>query len=301
MASTLYRTDAPGDWGVMQAPAGATTGTGRVNSPHQHPHIFYRYWHVNGPATILLMHGLGAHSGWFIDMGNHLAAQGINVYAMDHQGFGRSGGIRGHVSNWKHYLEDIDRTVDIIRRDIPDKPIFMFGHSMGGVFATQYAAQHPEKLGGAILMNPWIADPGKLSLSVALPIILGGMVGSKSIGVLPDPGLTTGMTTNPDAVTLLENDTFWVRQRTKAFYWQITRMRSFTLARASTITIPMLVIQGERDVSVVPAATRQAFDRIPSKDKTFISYPEYEHDTEFAIDRSQLDTDIVSWIKARSV
>jgi len=295
--ASLYRTEAPGDWGVMQAPPGGEVGTAQL-ATEERPTIFYRYWRVGAPQTLLLMHGLGAHSGWFIDMGNALAHLGINVYALDHQGFGRSEGVRGHVVRWQTFITDIDHMVDQIKQDVPNGKVFMLGHSMGGVFATQYAAAHQAKLGGVILLNPWIADTAKVSPLRALSILFGGLFGSAQTVHFPDTRSTASMTSHPAAGEFLLNDTYWVYARTKGFYWQITQMRGNTLASAAKVTIPALVLQAGRDQAVVPAATRKAYDKLASRDKTYIDYPDYEHDSEFEPDRSKLDNDLISWVKA---
>ncbi len=293
--TSLYRTDAPGDWGVMQAPEGGEAGAARLTHAGR-PDIFYRYWHANAPATLLILHGLGAHSGWFVDMANEIATRGVNVYAMDHQGFGRSAGARGHVVRWQTYLDDIDHMVDKIAQDQPGGKIVVLGHSMGGVFAVHYTAAHQAKLAGMVLLNPWIGDTAKVPLRQVLSILLGGMRGSQEVVALQDPQTTAAMTSNPEASAFLLNDTYWVFARTKGFYWQITQMRGRTLALAGKITIPTLVLQAERDLSVTPKDTRRAYDRIPSPDKTYRTYPEYEHDSEFQPDRKQMDDDIAAWV-----
>lgn len=299
MTAITYRADAPGDWGTMVAPSGGTIGTAILNHP-QRPDIFYRYWDVNGPGTLLIMHGLGAHSGWFIDMGNAIAAQGINVYAMDHHGFGRSGGERGHATNAQLFIDDIDRVIDALRLKHPETPIFPLGHSMGGIFGITYASQHASKLGGLILMNPWIEDQTQVNPMTVLSILSGGIFGSKSVVHLPDTKMTASMTTNPAADHLLQNDPYWVYERTKSFYWQITQMKMKVLGEAKKLTLPVFVIQSEADKAVVPAATQKAFDTISSTDKIMRTYPNYDHDCEFQIDRSLLDHDITEWIKEHS-
>jgi alpha-beta hydrolase superfamily lysophospholipase len=291
----LYRAEAPSEWGKMQAPAGGETGTATV-SPAGRPEIFYRFWRSGAPATVLFLHGLGAHSGWFIDMGNSLAAKGINFYAMDHHGFGKSGGTRGHTSRWSDYVTDIDAVVGKIQADLPDTHLFVMGHSMGGVFAIHYAAAQQAKLRGLLLLNPWIGDTAKVSLGSVLSIVLGGMRGSSQIVELPDSGMTDGMTANPDATLFLQSDPLWVRNRTKGFYWQILQMRGQTLRLATKIIIPTLVMQAEQDKSVTIGGTRQAFDRLASADKTYLPLPGYDHDSEFQADRSLMDTAISDWI-----
>lgn len=294
--ATLYRTEAPGDWGVMTAPTGGTVGTSTLNV-HGRPEIFYRFWHTGGPATLLWMHGLGAHSGWFIEEGNALSAQGINFYAMDHHGFGRSGGDRGHVERWQTYLHDIDHMVDKINQDVPKGKIFLLGHSMGGVFATHYAAAHQAKLAGVILLNPWIGDTAKVKPGQVLNIVLGGMRGSKQLVHFADDKATMGMTNNPEANALLQSDPYWVFARTKGFYWQILGMRGKTLSLAAKITIPALVLQAEKDLSVTIPGTKQVYARLASADKTYTELPGYGHDSEFEPDHSLMDNAISTWIK----
>ena len=297
MDTVLYRADAPGNWGQMQAPAGGQTGEDQLVSP-DNPSIYYRYWRIEGaPATLLWLHGLGAHSGWFIDVGNAIAARGLNFYALDHRGFGRSGGTRGHSSDWHLFLADIDRMVDRVRSDASGKPLFILGHSMGGIFAIHYTAAHQDKLTGMLLLNPWIADQTKLNLGVVFSILLGGMRGSQQLVHLPDTKSTAGMTDNSEAAKMLQSDPYWTYERTKGFYWQINQMRMQVLARARQITIPVFVMQASDDKAVVAAASRKAYDTMPSRDKTWKEYPDYEHDSEFEIDRSAMDGDIAAWIK----
>ena len=68
---------------------------------------------VSAP-TLALLHGLGAHSGWFNDMANSLNAAGLHVYVPDHRGFGRSEGERGHTRDWRTYVADTSALLDEI-------------------------------------------------------------------------------------------------------------------------------------------------------------------------------------------
>src|ERR1700726_4228300 len=149
-----YQPDAPGDWGQMQAAPGIVTATEELTTPDMCK-LFLRSWKTDGPHVLLLMHGLGGHSGWYIDMGNVLAARGLTVYAMDHRGFGRSGGLPGHIADYHTYVEDIHYVVAEIRKRHPQAPIYVLGHSMGGIFATYFAAKYGAMLTGVLFLNPW--------------------------------------------------------------------------------------------------------------------------------------------------
>src|SRR5215472_18352122 len=73
-----YRAESQGDWGTFESTSGIETAQEWLTM-HDGTRLFCRVWRTGGPATLLILHGLGAHSGWFIDMGNALASRGLNV------------------------------------------------------------------------------------------------------------------------------------------------------------------------------------------------------------------------------
>lgn len=258
--------------------------------------LYCRFWRAEAPATLLIVHGLGAHGGWFIDMGNALASRGVNVWVVDHRGFGRSEGPRGHVTDYRRYLQDIDAVVDAVHAALPGTRLFMLGHSMGAVFATYYAAAHPEKLSGMLLLNPWIKDQLSPPIGTVLAVALRGMMKSPRLYRLA--GGTDAMTVNADAAKLLEADPYWVQEESASFFWQVTLMRNGVLKQAQQVRPPALVLQAGQDKSVVASASQEAFGRLGSADKTWKDYPTYAHDSEFEPDRSAMDDDIATWMKA---
>jgi alpha-beta hydrolase superfamily lysophospholipase len=292
-----YRVESEGDWGLFE-PATDIEATQAWLTMNDGTRLFSRVWRTNSQATLLILHGLGAHSGWFIDMGNALAARGLNVWAVDHRGFGRSEGPRGHVTDYRRYLQDVDAVVDAVRVAQPETRLFVLGHSMGALFATHYAAAHPEKLAGLLLLNPWIKDQSSVSVGTLLAVFPRGMFKS------PRPFALAGgpdvMTTNPEAVKLLNADSYWVRAESASFFWQITLMRGNVMSQAQRVTLPALVLQAGQDLSVVTSASEAAFRKLGSADKAWKTYPTYAHDSEFEADRSALDDDIAQWIKVHT-
>jgi alpha-beta hydrolase superfamily lysophospholipase len=235
-------------------------------------------------------------------MGNELHARGLTVYAVDHRGFGRSEGARGHVRNGAIYPRDITAFLREIRAQQPGSPLFILGHSMGGIFALHVAADdatHPQPLlAGIILMNPWVDDQTKVSPAAVANLIISGMMGSAR--PFKAAGGTKTMTTNPEAIAMLDDDPHWVRAQSASFLYQITRMRLGVVARARQTRLPALVIQCEQDLAVVPSATRRMYDALASADKTWKTYATFAHDVEFEPERAVLDDDIAQWIKAHS-
>ena len=290
----LYQPDAPGDWGQMRGSPSIAVAIEELSTMDGCKH-FLRSWNTGSSEILLILHGLGAHSGWFIDMGNSLASQGLTVYAMDHRGFGRSAGMDGHIDNYHTYVEDIEFIVAHIRKGHPGARLYMLGHSMGGIFAAHFAAKYGNLIDGVLFLNPWVQDTSKVPLLTTLGIFLGGIFKSKHYWQVADN--IQKMTTNPEAVQMLQADSYWRRKETATFLFQIFLMRSAFLDKAKNITIPTLVIQAEADKSIVPAASQKLYESLVSKDKTWKTLPNYEHDSEFEQDRLFLDDTVAAWIR----
>ena len=294
-----YRPEQMGDWGAPAPAEGGRYATDTL-AMRDGTRLFLRFWHAADPQApvLLLLHGLGAHSGWFIDMGNALNQRGLTVYAVDHRGFGRSEGPRGHVAQGMTYIHDLDATLDEVRRRRPGAPVAVLGHSMGGIFALHLAAADARSgrnaLAGMVLLNPWIADTTKVGLGATLGLVFDGIRGSTR--PFQGAGGPANMTTNPEAVTMLDADSYWVRAESAAFLYQITLMRQAALRRAREVRSPALVLQADADRAVVPAASLKCFEALGSPQKLWKTYPGYAHDSELEADRTALDDDIAHWL-----
>ena len=298
-AEPKYRAENVGDWGVPTPATGGVYGTDSLTTADGTT-IFVRFWQAADPTApvLVLAHGLGAHTGWCIDMGNELNARGLTVYMNDHRGFGRSEGPRGHVRRGAVYLDDLSQVVDEVRKRRPGAPLFLLGHSMGAIFALHTAARDAAgaqaRLKGLILVNPWVRDFAKVTPGLALRVFGGGLLGSSQL--VRASGGPEVMTASEEATAMLNADSFWVRAQSAAFLLQVTRLRTQMLRLAGAVRIPALVIQSEQDRSVVPAASRRAYEALGSADKTWKSYSVYAHDFEFEPARAQLDNDLADWI-----
>jgi alpha-beta hydrolase superfamily lysophospholipase len=300
MIESKYAPERVGDWGTPSPAVAGGYSTDTV-AMADGVKLFYRNWRAADELApvFVLLHGLGAHSGWFIDMGNSLNAEGLNIYIPDHRGFGRSEGPRGHILDNQVYVRDLTAFLEAVRRQHANRQVFVLGHSMGALFALHATAEDErsgrKQIAGIILMNPWIADPSKVAPAMQLSILLGGL--RKSPKLLSLAGGTDVMTTNPEAVRMLEADTYWVRSESASFFYQIgLRMRTAALRQARAVHVPALVVQCESDLSVIPAASRRAYEALGSQDKTWKTYPGFAHDCEFEANRSVLDHDIAQWV-----
>jgi alpha-beta hydrolase superfamily lysophospholipase len=292
----LYQKDAPGDWGQAQETADISVAYEHI-AMTDGCKLFLRSWITRSTDVLLILHGLGGHGAWYIDMANILAASGLTVYTIDHRGFGRSEGLRGHLDSYHTFVEDSAAVIREIRKRHPDAKIYLLGHSMGAIIATHVAARYSSLLAGVLYLNPWVEEATTIPIGKSLAIFAGGLLKSRRPWQVA--GSYEVMTTNSEAQAMLQADTYWQRTQTASFLVQIFLMRQGMLKQARQIRLPTLLMQAEGDQVVLISASRKLYTALASSEKTWKSYPSYWHDSQFEADRSQLDNDIANWIHKR--
>ena len=118
--------------------------------------LLVRHWPAAGPswASVLLVHGLGEHSGRYEHVGDQLSAAGLDVTAYDHRGMGGSGGRRGDVERWAQYHDDLGERLAAVRAAAGDRPVVLYAHSLGGLIAAGYLLSDRPKPDLAVLTSP---------------------------------------------------------------------------------------------------------------------------------------------------
>src|SRR4030042_4929638 len=124
--------------------------------------IFYQSWLPEGDikAALMVAHGYAEHSGRYMNLVNYFVPKGFAVYALDHRGHGRSDGNINEVGDFSNFVTDLKTFFDIIRKENPDKKIFLIGHSMGSVISLLYSLEYQHELAGLATSGGGIAKPG---------------------------------------------------------------------------------------------------------------------------------------------
>lgn len=127
--------------------------------------IYYQCWLPEGKskAVLLIVHGLAEHSGRYMNVVNYFVPLGYAIYGIDHVGHGKSGGTRVHVERFEDFTDTLKIYFDMVRNWQPDKPIFLVGHSMGGLIGPVYLLDHQAELTGAVLSGPSVKVPDTIS------------------------------------------------------------------------------------------------------------------------------------------
>lgn len=114
-------------------------------------------WEREDPSRVVVIaHGYGEHIGRYDHVAEAFTARGASVYGLDHVGHGRSDGERALIVDFDLVVDDLDLLVRKARDAHPGRPLFLVGHSMGGLIATRYAQRHGEGLAGLVLSAPLV-------------------------------------------------------------------------------------------------------------------------------------------------
>jgi alpha-beta hydrolase superfamily lysophospholipase len=121
--------------------------------------IFIRSWPSNNDPTynIIIIHGLGEHSGRYKEFASFFIKKNIGVFSFDLIGHGKSDGLKGHISNIKDFTDSIEEVLIQVRKRFINTPIIIFGHSLGGCLALNYLIERKSKeISLAIISSAWI-------------------------------------------------------------------------------------------------------------------------------------------------
>ena len=127
--------------------------------------IFEQYWQPDGKpkAVICLIHGLGEHSSRYQHLAEYYIKKGYIVAAYDLRGHGRSQGQRGHYPSLDAAMDDIKVFTEKLEKDYPDIPVFLYGHSLGGVLVLNYVLRNKNHLTGVIATSPGLVTGQKVA------------------------------------------------------------------------------------------------------------------------------------------
>src|SRR5882672_5000787 len=114
--------------------------------------IFFRSWRPAAEArgVVVIVHGFNSHSGQYLWVAEQFVSRGLAVYALDQRGRGKSDGERFYVAKFDDYVADVTTFVKLAKSREPDLPVFLLGHSAGGVVSCIYALEHQAEIAGFI-------------------------------------------------------------------------------------------------------------------------------------------------------
>ena len=261
--------------------------------------IYYQYWLPEDEprANLVVVHGLAEHCGRYMNIVNHFVPSGYAVYGIDHIGHGKSDGERVYVDRFKDYTTTLTTYVDMIRQWQPDKPIFMVGHSMGGLIGAAYLLEHQNELSGAVFSGPGVKVPDNISKAV----ILMGKILSK---ILPRKGImqldAKGVCRDPAVVDAYVNDPLvYTGKVTARLGAEMLKTMKDVIENAARIKLPLMIVQGSDDILIDPGGAQLLYDSVSSEDKLIRIYEGFYHEVFNEPEHEQVLSDVQKWLDTR--
>ena len=259
--------------------------------------IFVRSWRpaTAARAVVVICHGVKSHSGYYFWAADQLVADGYAVYALDLHGRGKSDGERFYLEKLQDYLDDVHATVTLARSREPGLPVFLLGHSAGGVISSVYTLEHQAELKGFICesfaFQVYAPD-------FALAVLKGLSHVTPHLHVLDLK--TEDFSRDPAAVQAMLDDPLIAGEVQPALtVAELVRADERLEREFPLLTLPVLILHGTADKVTKPAGSQLFFDTAGSKDKTLRLYDGHSHDLLNDIGREQVMGDIRQWIGAR--
>jgi alpha-beta hydrolase superfamily lysophospholipase len=224
---------------------------------------------------------------------------GYAVYALDHQGHGRSGGPRAVIRRTEMALVDLYQLVAGATQKAGGRPPFLLGHSMGGAIAMTFALEWPEMLAGLILSSPLASLPQLKAPARPVVAVVSRVAPRLGLSKV-DPSLVSR---DPEQVAAYETDPLVHHGKLPArTIGEMRRMTKPFPKRAAELKLPLLVMSGEADRIVAPSGGKMVYDRASSDDKTLKVYPGLYHELfiETEPDRTRVIDEMIAWLDART-
>jgi alpha-beta hydrolase superfamily lysophospholipase len=222
-------------------------------------------------AVVCIVHGYADHGGRYAHVMGALAEHGIGAVAIDLRGHGRAEGVRGYCTRFDEYFDDLKQ----LRRIAEDRvskhgvgrvPMFLFGHSFGGLVAASSVIESAVGWDGLVLSGPFFG----LALEVPFLKASAGKVASR---LMPKLALPTGlfgrdMTHDEQRAKAYDEDPLVFKKATARWFTESMQAQERAFARAQALTLPLYMIVGSADkVASVPASKR-FFEAVGSTNKT---------------------------------
>lgn len=259
--------------------------------------IYYQGWlpDEDVKAVLLVIHGLGEHSGRYMNVVDHFVPLGYAVYGLDHIGHGKSEGMREFVDQFDDFTDTLTIFYRLVTEWQADKPIFILGHSMGGLITSYYLLDHQSDFKGAVISAPTVTVGDSVSqVTITMSKVLSRLAPKMGLLALEVDDLSR----DPEVVQAYINDPLVFHGKTTARLGAelLSAMLRVT-AEASNITLPIIIVQGAEDSLVDPSGAQMLYDLASSKDKTLKIYDGLYHEVFNEPERDMVLKDVENWLE----
>ena len=257
--------------------------------------LLTRWWPTSGDpwGTILVVHGLGEHSGRHDATGGRFAAAGLVATSYDHRGFGASGGRRAYVDEWDDLLDDVEDRLDAGRTD--GLPAAIYGHSLGGLIVADYLLSDRPRPDVAVLSAPAL-DGGNGALRAASAVLSR----VRPTFAISNPWDPEKIARDPRPAVVADPDPLSVGYTTGRLghlLFRAMRRVNARLVEDGGFPLPTLVVHGGDD-RLVPTASTAFLEQFPTTERRVYADVRHEphHDP---FDGERIVDETIAWLRDR--
>ena len=245
--------------------------------------------------VILLIHGLGEHSGRYLNLIQDFNDKNISVFTMDIRGHGKSEGKRGHSPFYDQLMSDIQYFIQHVGNVISNQKYFLYGHSMGGNLVINYSLKKDEKINGIIATSPSIKPIVKLS---KIKLFMAKLFQKVMPSLTLNNGLDiNGISRNLQVVENYMNDPLVHDQVSVQLAIDIINSGIYALENSQDIEVPMLIFHGKKDHLTSYNSSKELVENSKSNIK-FIGFKDAYHEIHNEPEKEELLMHIFDWINS---
>ena len=257
--------------------------------------LFRREWSPPQPdRALLLVHGLADHSGRYDHVGAWFAERGCVVHAYDQQGHGRSTGTPGHLRRFSDLLDDLDVVLRFVQARHPGLPVFLVGHSMGGLVVTAFARERHPKVAGVVTSGAALRIKGISRAKIFTTRILSRLLPRLRFDAQID---AAGLSRDPEVVSGYRKDPLVFQKMTLSFARELFTAIEGAAGGAGDVQLPMLLLHGDADPICPVGASRDFFDRLAVAERRLETYPGLLHEIFNEPERRTVFDDLLGWVR----
>ncbi len=215
-------------------------------------------------GLVCLIHGLGEHSGRYAHLGAFLNQNQYSLISFDLRGHGRSEGPRGHTPDFEFLMGDMDRFLDQARTLHPELPVFLYGHSLGGILVLNYVLRRRPALAGVIVTGTGLRTAlEKQKAKVLLAKVLGALLPGMTLPSGLDP---EAISRDPAVVQAYINDPLVHDRLSLGMGRQLLQAIGYAFQHAHEFPhIPLLMMHGKEDVLGYASGTEEFASKVPQE------------------------------------
>lgn len=227
-------------------------------------------------AIALLVHGLGAHSGWFEAAAKELAARGFFVLAYDQRGHGSRADIA--LSGYKEWIDDLAALLRELKSQYSGTPFYLMGNSMGGLVVM--ASSRFVEPDGIVIFSPGFdGHPKTFSLGYKFQSVLSALTNPQKVVILPY-GFEI-VTRDLEVRKWLDADPAKKKGLPGYMLFELLKLSQNVIANLKSVNVPVLMLTAGQEKVVNNEVNEKLFKRLSAPSKKHVHMEEAWHDLMF--------------------